>query len=96
MRDGRTTPQDAEAIAIQALAFIAADPERLAAFLAHTGLGPETLREAAAEPEFLSHVLDHLAMDESALLAFAANEGLTPAAVAGARAVLSGRAGHVD
>ena len=33
----------AEIVAIQALNFIAGDPERLGLFLAETGIGPETL-----------------------------------------------------
>ena len=37
----------AEIVAIQALSFVAAEPERLGAFLAESGIGPETLRSAA-------------------------------------------------
>ena len=84
---------DAENIAIQALGFIAADSERLGRFLGLTGLGPDTLRQAAAEPGFLAQVLDFIAGDESLLLAFAANSGLAPASVAAAHQRLSG-AGH--
>ena len=40
----------AEIVAIQALSFVAGDPERLGLFLAQTGVGPETLRNAASEP----------------------------------------------
>jgi cytochrome c-type biogenesis protein CcmH/NrfG len=36
----------AEIVAVQALSFIAGDPERLGLFLAESGLGPETLRTA--------------------------------------------------
>lgn len=78
----------AENCAITALSFLAADPERLGRFLALTGLGPENIRAAAAEPRFLVSVLDHLLADESLLLAFAANNNLAPEHVALARAVL--------
>ncbi|HRK25590.1 MAG TPA: DUF3572 family protein, partial [Beijerinckiaceae bacterium] len=61
---------DPEALAIDALGFIAGDAERLGRFLALTGLGPGTLRAAAADPAFLIRVLDYLAEDESALIAF--------------------------
>ena len=44
----------AEIVAIQALSFIAGEPERLGLFLAETGVGPETLRNAAADPKFLA------------------------------------------
>lgn len=81
---------DAEAIAIQALGFIAADPERLGRFLALTGIGPDTLRDAAAEPGFLTQVIDFIAADESLLLAFAANSGLAPASVSAAHRRLGG------
>ena len=81
----------AEATAIEALGFLAAEPERLARFLALSGLGPDTLRQAASEPGFLLAVLDHLAADEPLLLAFAAAKGLDPSAVVAARDSLAGR-----
>ena len=80
----------ADALAIDALGFLAADPERLARFLALSGLGPHNLRRAAASPEFLAAVLDYLAADEALLLAFAAAEGVAPNAVISARARLVG------
>ena len=57
----------AEMLAIQALGFIAAEPERLDAFLAATGLTLERLRESATEPDFLAGVLEHMLADESSL-----------------------------
>jgi hypothetical protein len=81
---------DAESVAIQALSFLAADPARLGRFLAATGIGPAEIRAAARQPSFLAGVLDHLADDESAMLAFAQETGHPPELVARARAVLSG------
>lgn len=83
---------DAQSIAIRALGFIAGDAERLGRFLSLTGIGPETLRQSAAEPHFLASVLDFLAEDEGAVLAFAANEGLRPDMVQAARQALAGHA----
>jgi hypothetical protein len=83
----------ADELAIAALGFLAADPERLARFLALTGLGPQSLRAAAREPGFLSGVLDHVASDESLLLAFAEENGIDPQVVERARAMLAGRRG---
>ena len=83
----------AEDIAIQGLAFLAGDPDRLARFLALTGLGPQNLRQAAGEPGFLAAVLDHLASDESLLQVFAAHANLAPESVAQARAALGDSAG---
>jgi hypothetical protein len=78
-------PDAAEALAIQALTFIAQDAERLGRFLAITGIGPMEIRNAAQEPKFLAGVLDHIAGDERLLLAFARDAGIDPSAIAPAR-----------
>jgi hypothetical protein len=78
----------AEMLAIQALGFIAAEPERLDAFLGATGLTLERLRESATAPDFLAGVLEHMLADESLLLAFAESAAIDPAAVARARNAL--------
>jgi hypothetical protein len=80
-----------EALAIEALGFLADDPERLSRFLALSGLGPGNLRQAAAEPTFLIAVLDHLAADERLLVAFAGAQRIDPAAIVAARDALAGR-----
>ena len=79
----------AESMAIEVLGFLAEDSSRLSRFLALSGLGRDNLRAAAEEPAFLAAVLDHLASDEAALLAFAAESGHEPAAIVRAREVLS-------
>ncbi|HXQ82772.1 MAG TPA: DUF3572 domain-containing protein [Xanthobacteraceae bacterium] len=76
----------AEMLAIQALAFIAEEPERLAAFLSVTGVSIAGIREAAGEPSFLAGVLEHMLGDENLLLAFADSAGIDPASLARARA----------
>jgi Protein of unknown function (DUF3572) len=80
---------EAQSIAIEALGFLAGDPERLGRFLAVTGLGPDNLRAAAKQPDFLAQVLHYLAQDESLLLAFAANGGFPPERVARAHQLLT-------
>ena len=77
--------------AIAALGWLAADDGRLERFLALSGLGPQNLRKAAAEPRFLAAVLDYLASDEALLVAFARDSARTPEQVAQARAALGGR-----
>ena len=77
-------------LAIAALTFIAEDPERLGRFIALTGIEPESLRSAATHPGFLLGVLDHVAGDETLLLAFAEFATLDPADVMRARDVLGG------
>ena len=84
----RPTREAAETLAVQALAFIAEQPEQLARFLAETGIGPEQIRAAAQQPDFLAGVLDHMLADEALLIAFADSAGIDPAAVARLRNVL--------
>jgi len=80
----------AEELAVAALGFIAAEPERLGRFLAVTGIDPQSIREAAREPHFLAGVLDHVAADERLLLAFAAESEIDPSDVIPARDTLMG------
>ncbi len=87
----RPTPEAAEMLAIQALGFIAEDPERMAGFLASTGIAAEDIRAAAGEPGFLAGVLEHMLGDESLLIAFAVSAGVDPAEVARARGALASR-----
>lgn len=91
-----TAYPDPETLALRALGFLAAEPERLAPFLAATGLGPETLRAAANEPGFLVAVLDHLCGNESLLLEFAGNLSLNPEIVVRARESLAGHPAGED
>jgi hypothetical protein len=84
------TQEVAEALAIQALTFIAGDGERLGRFLAITGIGPAQIRAAAQESGFLIGVLDYLAGDERLLSAFAAETGVDPADIGKALAALGG------
>ena len=79
----------AEIVAVQALSFIAADPARLGAFLAESGIGPETLRNAAADPHFLGSVLDFVMRDDATVKAFADASQLHPTNIAAARQALS-------
>jgi hypothetical protein len=78
----------AEIVAIQALSFIAGDPERLGLFLAESGIGPETLRNAAGDPNFLLSVLDFVLRDDATVKAFAGVSELHPTNIAAARQVL--------
>ena len=78
----------AEIVAVQALSFIAGEPERLGTFLAESGIGPETLRTAAADPRFLTSVLDFVMRDDATVKAFADASKLHPTNVAAARQVL--------
>jgi len=73
---------DPAALAIQALAFLAEDEERLGDFLALSGLTVDGLRAAAGKPDFLIAVLEHLLQDEMMVMAFAASADVDPASIA--------------
>ncbi len=89
MKIGRIpSPESAEMMAVQALAFITEEPDRLAAFLNASGIDPAQIRDAAREPRFLAGVLEHMLAEESLLIAFADRAGIDPAAVAQARRAL--------
>jgi hypothetical protein len=82
------TADDAEATAIAALGFVAADPELLPRFLALTGIEASAIRRAAAEPGFLAGVLDFVAAHEPTLMAFAEASGAKPDEIMLARRML--------
>jgi hypothetical protein len=84
------TAEHAESLAISALGWLASDPERIGRFLAVTGLGPDNLRKAAADPRFLGSVLDYVLANEADLLAFAADAQANPEDVSRAAQVLGG------
>ena len=88
-KDLRPEAEALETIAAEALTFLAGEPERLRRFLDITGLSPATLRRAAAAPGFTVSLLDYIAGDERCLLAFAADSGREPAAIARLRATLA-------
>lgn len=77
--------EGAEAIAVRALAFLAGEEEALVRFLRLSGINPSTLRHAAADPAFLSAVLDYFLENEKLLLALAAHLAIAPHSVAEAR-----------
>jgi Protein of unknown function (DUF3572) len=85
------TREVAEIVAVQALSFLAGNPELLGKFLAETGIGPETLRTAASDPNFLIHVLDFVLRDDETVNAFAKSAELHPTHIMAAREVLGDR-----
>ena len=80
----------AEDIAVKALTLLIRDQERLARFLALTGLGPDTIRAAAGSPGFLRAVLDHVAGNENLLVSLADEMGTRPETIAEAHRLLAG------
>ena len=90
-RPSSAAREAAEMLAIQALSFIAEEPERLNGLLNATGLTLDRLRESANEPDFLAGVLDHMLANESLLMAFADSAAVDPADIARAKGALGGR-----
>ena len=88
VKTDRSPREVAEIVAIQALGFIAADPERLARFLSETGIGPQTLRASASDPQFLGSVLDFVLRDDATVTAFSASSEHHPTTIQAARAAL--------
>ncbi|MSU88302.1 DUF3572 family protein [Rhodobacteraceae bacterium 2CG4] len=80
----------AEAIALAALGWIAAEPERAGAFLGASGAAPDELRQRAGDPMFLGFVLDFLLQDDGGVQDFAAQMPCHPEEVLRARAALPG------
>jgi hypothetical protein len=81
--------QDAETIALQALAFFASDEARLSRFIRETGISLDELHVSAGEHHVMTAVLDMLLRDEPNLLMFTANSGLEPDAVTRAHDAIS-------
>jgi len=70
------TPQVAETLALDGLAFLAGDPDRLERFLRLTGLEGSTLRARASDPDVLRAVLDFLLADDTTVGDFCRERGL--------------------
>jgi hypothetical protein len=79
------TPERAEILALEALAWVAGRPEAIDRFLAISGLGVHDLRQAAGNPDLLGSVLDFLLANEPLLLDFCQDASTSAKAVHMAR-----------
>jgi len=84
------SPDDAETVGLQALAWLLGQEELLPVFLGATGAAADDLRARAADPEFLGAVLDFLLMDDAWVMGFCGDSGLAFTRPAAARAALPG------
>lgn len=80
----------AQEIATEALLHLTREPEQVGRFLAVSGIGPESIRDAAEEPGFLAGVLEFYMADEALLLTYCENTGIRPTMIAAARFALAG------
>ncbi|MGY6411838.1 MAG: DUF3572 domain-containing protein [Alkalilacustris sp.] len=87
-----TAGEEAETVALRALAWLLGPSGLAEVFLGATGLGPGDLAQRADEPEVLAAVLDFVLMDDAWVLAFARDTGTAPESLVRARAALPGGA----
>ncbi len=90
LKQNRLDIDGASAIALQGLAFLASDDDRVSRFFALTGMAPDDMRASASETHMQAAVLEYLLADESLLLVFAAEVGVRPELIAPAYALLAG------
>lgn len=83
-----STVQRAEAIAIEALGFIAGDPALLPRFLSITGIEIQSIRRAATKSGFLAGVLQFICAHEPTLLQFSESSGIAPSEIVAAQQAL--------
>ncbi len=88
MTNGRRNADSAESIAIEALGFVASDPELLPRFLAISGIDAASIRAAAREAGFLAGVLQFVIAHEPTLLRFSEQSGIPPQQVSAAMRAL--------
>lgn len=88
--DAPALPPDA--VAIEALGYLASEPELMMRFLSLTGIEASGIRQAAAEPRFLAGVLQFFLSHEPTLLRFCESREIDPSAVRKAFASLPGGA----
>ncbi|MBE1283945.1 MAG: DUF3572 family protein [Rhodobacteraceae bacterium] len=86
------TVENAETLALQVLAWLVSQDDLLPVFLGATGADEADLRHRAAEPEFLSAVLDFLMMDDAWVMQFCDAQGVAYEAPMQARMSLPGGA----
>ncbi|MFN3824171.1 MAG: DUF3572 domain-containing protein [Pseudorhodobacter sp.] len=84
--------ETAETLALEALAWIAAQDDLLGTFLGATGAAMSDLARDARDPLFLGAVLDFLLMDDAWIIGFCDATGHARTAPAEARAHLPGGA----
>ena len=83
-----STPNDAQALALLALATAVSDERRARRFLDLTGIGTDELRARAGDPALLAALIRFLEAHEPDLIACADDIGATPAQLVTARLTL--------
>lgn len=84
----RLERDEAETIALQCITFLAEDPSRISRFMAITGIDVQELSKNIEKVAILAAALDYLMKEESLLLMFASNFGVSVHKLPAARAAL--------
>lgn len=84
--------ESAEALALNALAWLLGQDEQVSAFLNASGAAPSQMAQLARDPAFLGAVLDFLLEADDRVIGFCDGAGLPYAAVMQARMHLPGGA----
>jgi hypothetical protein len=85
LREPSSPKADPQELALRALVWVLAEPDRSERFLALTGLTPDALRAGLGDPGLLTAVLDYLCANESDLVSAADSLAVPPAELASAR-----------
>ena len=83
------TPERAEILALEALGWLAGQPEDMQAFLNLSGIDVAALRDSAGTPEVGAALLDFLLGNESLMLRFCEDMQIDPRQMQAARAALA-------
>ena len=89
----RITPERAEILALEALAWLAGRPDDIGRFLNVSGLGAADLRQAVGRPDLQGAVLDFLLINEPLLLDFCRDASTSAQSVHVARHALESLCG---
>lgn len=82
--------ENAETLALQALAFLATDEDLLGRFVAAAGISPHELKNRFRDADFLGGVLDAILADDKVLLSFCTSASVSPETLIKARRALPG------
>jgi hypothetical protein len=89
-RAAKLSREDAETVAIRAVAFLAAREDLFLRFVSLTGMTGDQVRGSLAEPAVLGAVLDFVLADEALVLALVQELDVAPELPARARRLLPG------
>jgi Protein of unknown function (DUF3572) len=90
IRDSSNITSDSSVIALQLIAFLVSDEERLDRFTALSGIGLSDLQQGTRDPVFLGFMFDYALQDEALILEFATAHEIPPQTVVNARRFFPG------